>query len=168
MTPEPEDAVDGDEGVEGNEPKEPEDDGLGGSKWECLCVTLEDYESYMNSIRKSKDEDEQDLYKNLETEVLPIIHQQAEERAKKEARRLKEQEVLLKLATAKRSSRISSRLEKQKEAEAAAEAERQRQVELAMAKAEQEKQQKLEQVLIYPQATVPTMSNKFRIAILGG
>ncbi|KAF2276258.1 uncharacterized protein EI97DRAFT_494312 [Westerdykella ornata] len=144
-TPEPEDAVDCEEEAEGDGPKEPEDDGLGGSKWECLCVTLEDYEAYMNSIRKSRDEDEQDLYKNLESEVLPIIHQQAEERAKKEARRLKEQEVLLKLATAKRSSRISSRLEKQKEAEAAAEAERQRQADLAMARAEQEKQRMLEQ-----------------------
>jgi uncharacterized membrane-anchored protein len=123
-----------------------EDDGLGGAKWECLCVTLEEYQAYMDSIRRSKDPDERDLYQNLESDVMPIIERQAEERAKKEARRMKELEVQMKLATAKRSSRISSRVEKQREAEAAAEAERKRLADIAMAKAEQEKQQKLEKV----------------------
>ena len=78
----------------------------------------------------------------------PKRERQAEERAKKEARRLKEAENLLKLATAKRSSRISARLEKQKEEVEAAEAERKRQAEIAMAMAEQDKQRKMEEVSV--------------------
>jgi hypothetical protein len=147
-TPQPDVTVEDEEETEIKDTDEAEDDGLGGAKWECLCITLEDFQAYMSQIRRSKDADEKDLYRSLEEDVLPVIHQQAEERAKKEARRMKEAENLLKLATAKRSSRISSRVEKQKEIEAAAEAERKRQAELAMAKAEQEKQLKLEEVSI--------------------
>lgn len=146
-TPPPEETVE-DEKPESKGADEAEDDGLGGSKWECLCITLEDYQAYMSQIRRSKDSDEKDLYQSLEEDVLPIIQQQAEERAKKEARRQKEAENLLKLATAKRSSRISSRVEKQKEAEAAAEAERKRLADIAMAQAEEEKLHRLEEVCI--------------------
>lgn len=125
-----------------------EDDGLGGMKWECMCVTLEDYQDYMSSIRKSRDANEKALYKRIEEEILPELAKVAEEQAKKEARRMKELEVLQKLATAKRSSRISARMEKQKEVEEAEEAERKRQAELAKARAEQDRQRKLEEVSI--------------------
>ncbi|KAF2472110.1 uncharacterized protein BDR25DRAFT_333529 [Lindgomyces ingoldianus] len=143
-SPEPED-VEEEEGTAAKDTEEKEDDGFGGMKWECLCITLEDYQEFMNSIRRSRDPNEKALYERIKEDVLPIIQAAAEEQAKKEARRLKELEVLQKLATAKRSSRISSRLEKQKEQEEAAEAERRRQTELAMAQAEQEKQRKMEE-----------------------
>jgi hypothetical protein len=144
-TPPPEEDAEEDEEAQIEDAAVLEDDGFGGATWECVCITLEDYQAFLSSIRRSKHEDEKTLYQNIEEDVLPVIEQQAEERAKKEARRLKEQENLLKLATAKRSSRISSRLEKQKEEEAAAEAERKRLADIAMAKAEQEKQRKFEQ-----------------------
>jgi hypothetical protein len=128
------------------EQREEEDDGLGGGKWECLCVTLEEYQDYMNTLRRSKDADEKILYRRLEEDVLPVIEGAAEERAKKEARRLREAEALMKLATAKRSSRISAKLDKQKEIEEAEEAERKRKADLAMAKAEEAKRNKLEEV----------------------
>ncbi len=51
-----------------------------------------------------------------------------------------------KLATAKRSSRIAGKAERQKEEAEAAEAERKRQSDLAMAKKEQERLNKLERV----------------------
>jgi hypothetical protein len=143
-TPEPEEPVDNEQVTDEQQPQKM-DDGLGGKKWECICVTLEDYQEYMNSIRKSRDPNEKILYKRLQEDVIPVMEGLAEEQAKKQARKLKELENMQKLATAKRSSRISSRLEKQKEVEEAEAAERKRQEELAMAKAEQEKQKKMEE-----------------------
>ena len=121
------------------------DDGLGGKKWECLCVTLEDYQEYMAAIKKSRDPNEKVLYKRLQEDVVPVLEGQAEERARKEARKMKELENMQKLAMAKRSSRISSRVEKQKEIEETEAAKRKRQEELVNAKKEQEKQKKLEE-----------------------
>ncbi|ORY13759.1 hypothetical protein BCR34DRAFT_480526 [Clohesyomyces aquaticus] len=144
-TPDPEEAVGEEEENTVVAPEEKEDDGFGGMKWECLCITLDDYQEYMNSIRRSRDPNEKALFERIEEDVIPVIQAAAEEQAKKEARRLKELEVLQKLASAKRSSRISSRLEKQKEQEEAAEAERRRHAELAMAQAEQEKQRQMEE-----------------------
>jgi chemotaxis protein histidine kinase CheA len=142
--PEPEEVEDDEQATDEQQPQNM-DDGLGGKTWECICVTLEDYQEYMNSIRKSRDPNEKILYKRLQEDVMPVMEGLAEEQAKKQARKLKELENLQKLATAKRSSRISSRLEKQKEVEEAEAAERKRREELAMAKAEQEKQKKMEE-----------------------
>lgn len=140
-TPEPDEAEDEDVSVE----KQPEeDDGFGGSKWECVCVTLEDYQEYMASIRKSRDPNEKILFKRLQDDVIPVMEGLAEEQSRKQARKMRELDNMQKLAMAKRSSRISSRLEKQKEVEEAEHAERRRKAELNMAKAEQEKQKKLE------------------------
>ncbi|EOA82156.1 uncharacterized protein SETTUDRAFT_173857 [Exserohilum turcica Et28A] len=142
-TPEPDDDAE-EEQVASEQPQDM-DDGLGGRTWECVCVTLEDYHEYVNSIRKSRDPNEKILCKRLQEDVLPVMESLAEEQAKKQARKMKELENMQKLAMAKRSSRISSRLEKQKEMEEAEAAERKRQEELAMAKAEQERQKKLEE-----------------------
>ncbi|KAF2796252.1 hypothetical protein K505DRAFT_300714 [Melanomma pulvis-pyrius CBS 109.77] len=144
-TPEPEDTIEDEEVTVIQETDQVEDDGLGGMKWECLCVTMEDYQDYMSGIRSSKDVNEQALYMHLEEEVLPVVAKGVEEQARKEARRLKELQVLQQLATAKRSSRISTRLEKQKEIEEAQESERRRQAEVAMAQEETEKQRKMEE-----------------------
>ncbi|KAF2189679.1 hypothetical protein K469DRAFT_658746 [Zopfia rhizophila CBS 207.26] len=144
-TPEPDDPIeDQDESVLKSTEETP-DDGLGGMKWECLCISLDDYQEYMSSIRKSRDPNEKELYRRLEAEVLPVIQSAAEEQLRKEARKMKELETMQKLATAKRSSRISAKMERQREAEEAAEAERKRQADLAMARAEQEKQHKMEE-----------------------
>ncbi|KAF2131395.1 hypothetical protein P153DRAFT_335654 [Dothidotthia symphoricarpi CBS 119687] len=145
QTPEFEEQAEDEEAAREQPVEESQDDGLGGSKWECICVTLEDYQDYMNAIRKSRDPNEKILYKRLADEVIPVMEGLADEQARKHARKQKELENMQKLAMAKRSSRISSRLEKQKEVEEADAAERRRREELAMAKAEQEKQKKLEE-----------------------
>jgi hypothetical protein len=149
-TPEPEEtAEDEDTAMDlgaDHDPVQLEDDGFGGMKWECICVTLEDYQDYMGTIRKSRDPNEKILYKRLQEEVVPVMEALAEEQARKQARKMKEIENLQKLATAKRSSRISARVEKQKEVEEVEEAERRRQAELTKAQAEQAKQKKLEEV----------------------
>jgi len=143
-TPEREEAVDEEAAPEDQQQEVVEDDGLGGMKWECICVTLEDYQEYMAGIRKSRDPNEKILYKRLEEDVMPIMLHLTEDQARKQARKMRDLENMQKLAMAKRSSRISSRLEKQKEHEEIEAAERRRQNELAMAKAEQEKQKELE------------------------
>lgn len=143
-TPEADESIiENDDG--GDEVAQDTDDGLGGMKWECLCITLEDYHDYINSMRKSKDPNEKDLITRLQVEVIPEIESRAEEKARQEARRAKEREVELKLATAKRSSRIAHKIEKQKHVDEAEEEERKRLADLAMAKAEQDKQRKLEE-----------------------
>ncbi len=122
-----------------------EDDGFGGMKWECLAVTLEDYQSFMETIR-SRDPNEKAMYKRLKEEVLPVIEKKAEEQMRRAARKQRELENLEKLARAKRSSRIADKQERRREMEQSAEAERKRLTDLAMAKKEQEKQRKLEEV----------------------
>ncbi|KAI9766072.1 MAG: hypothetical protein M1840_006779 [Geoglossum simile] len=121
------------------------DDGFGGMKWECVAVTLEQYKEFIESIRRSRHVDEKELYDALVADVLPLLEQQAEERKRKEARRERELLALEKLATAKRSSRIASKLEKQREEEEALEAERKRQNDLITAKKEKELSKKMEQ-----------------------
>jgi hypothetical protein len=166
-TPEPEEQVEEDETLLDQQPEEAEDDGFGGMKWECICVTLEDYREYLSSIRKSRDANEKILYKRLEEEVMPVMEGLAEEQAKKEARKMRELENMQKLATAKRSSRISSRLEKQKEVDEVEAAERRRQSELSLAKAEQEKQKKLEEVSRLPSSLITTLM-QYRCMIPAG
>lgn len=132
-----------------------DDDGFGGMKWECLAVTLGDYENIISSLRRSKDPNEKALHDRLIEEVLPIIQKRAEEQERKALRKLKELETLQKLASAKRSSRIATKMEKRKEEEEAAEVEKKRQVDLSMARKEEEKRRKMEEVRIAPYLSQP-------------
>ncbi|KAB8339144.1 hypothetical protein FH972_022080 [Carpinus fangiana] len=123
---------------------EPEDNGLGGSKWELLAITLEEYRAVMDPFRKSRDPDEKALYKFLEQESLPALERAAASSARKAAQRQRELEALAKMANAKRSSRISSRQQQLKEAEEALAAEHKKKEELAEAHRELERQTKME------------------------
>jgi hypothetical protein len=121
-----------------------EDDGLGGMKWECLAITLDDLNRFVASIEKSRDPNEKILRTRITEDLLPLLEKQEEARKRKAAQKERELLNLEKLATAKRSSRIAGKLELQRQEEEAREAERKRQAELAMAKKEQEKWMKLE------------------------
>jgi hypothetical protein len=123
-----------------------EDDGFGGMKWECLCVTMADYQEFMEGIRRSRDPNEKAMYQSLQEDVLPIIERKVEEQQREEVRRQKELEIATKLASAKRSSRISARMDERRKEEEAAEAERKSIADLEMAKKEQERQRKMEEV----------------------
>ncbi len=123
-----------------------EDNGLGGAKWELIAITLEEYNDFLESIRRSRDADEKTLSKRIRAEVLPVIEKAAEAQERRAARKQKEMENLQKLSTAKRSSRLAGKQEKQREEEEAAAAERKRKEDIAMARREVEKQQKMEQV----------------------
>ncbi|KIN01952.1 hypothetical protein OIDMADRAFT_103201 [Oidiodendron maius Zn] len=121
-----------------------EDDSFGGMKWECVAVTLDEFNAFITSIAKSRDPNEKALRARVLTELLPALEKQEEARKRKVAQKERELLNLEKLATAKRSSRIAGRLEQQKQEEEARDAERRKAAELAMAKKEQEKWLKLE------------------------
>lgn len=121
-----------------------EDDGFGGMKWKLIAITLDEYNAFLDTIRRSRDPNEKVLRARLTEEVLPIIEKRADQLRQKEVRRLKELENLQKLATAKRSSRLANKAEARKEQEEVEAAEKKRVADLEMAKREQEKQRKLE------------------------
>ncbi|KAI9722781.1 MAG: hypothetical protein M1828_004477 [Chrysothrix sp. TS-e1954] len=123
---------------------EEEDDGLGGATWECIAVSLEEYNSFLESLRKSKDPDERNLIARLNEDVLPEIERAAASRERRAAKRQRELQAFQSLANAKRSSRLADKQQKQQEDEAAAEAERQRQALLAQARKEEARQVKME------------------------
>ena len=119
-------------------------DGFGGRKWECIAVTLTDYQSFLDTIHKSRDPDEKALLKRITDEILPVIEKAEESQLRKQARKDRELSTMHKLATAKRSSRLASKQEKEREEQETAEAERKKRADLAAAKADQEKQKKME------------------------
>lgn len=119
-------------------------DGFGGMTWECIAVTLDDFNTVLASFEKSKDPNEKILRKRIVDDLLPLLEKQEEARKRKAAQKERELLNLEKLATAKRSSRIAGKMEQQKQDEEARENERKRQAELVMAKKEQEKWLKLE------------------------
>ncbi|CAG8973619.1 hypothetical protein HYALB_00002184 [Hymenoscyphus albidus] len=132
-----------DEAISGGDTTK-EDDGLGGMKWECLAITLEDFNTFLATIEKSRDPNEKILRQRIVGDLLPILEKQEESNKRKAAQKERELLNLEKLATAKRSSRIAGKMESQKQEEEAREAERKRLADLAMAKKEQEKWLKLE------------------------
>lgn len=127
-----------------NEDAVAEDDGLGGAKWECLAITLEELNNTISSFNKTRDPNERTLKQRLIDDLLPLLEKQEESRQRKQAQKDRELLNLEKLATAKRSSRIAGKQEQHRHEEETREAERKRQAELVMAKKEQEKWRKLE------------------------
>ncbi|KEQ73741.1 hypothetical protein M436DRAFT_15482, partial [Aureobasidium namibiae CBS 147.97] len=124
--------------------EEPEDDGFGGMKWECIAVTHDDYTIFLESLRKSRDPNEKALVKRINEQIMPILEKRVEAQRQKVLKKQRELENLQKMATAKRSSRLAGKAEQRKAEEDAIEAERRRQAELDMARKEQQKQTKME------------------------
>ncbi|KAI3331927.1 hypothetical protein HD806DRAFT_478814 [Xylariaceae sp. AK1471] len=134
------DSIDNDLTSDPEEIPEPEDDGLGGANWECLGVSLNDIQSFLATIRKTRDDNEKILKSAIEDHLLPILEKQEESRKRKALQREKELLNLEKLAHAKRSSRIASKAEQQKLQEnAREEEEKRRREEIAAKKAEQKR-----------------------------
>ncbi|KAL2048982.1 hypothetical protein ABVK25_010734 [Lepraria finkii] len=122
-----------------------ENDGFGGRKWECIAVTLTEYQDFLESIKKSRDADEKYLHKRVTEEVLPIIEKSEESRLRKKQKQERELINMQKLATAKRSSRLEAKQEREREEREAAEAEQKKKTDLLAAKQDQEKQRKMEE-----------------------
>ncbi|KAL2263351.1 hypothetical protein VTK26DRAFT_7147 [Humicola hyalothermophila] len=134
----------GDEASEAGAATEPEDDGLGGMKWECVAVTLDEVRQFLSTIQKSKDPNEKTLRDQIQDHLLPILEKQEESRKRKQLQREKELLNLEKLAHAKRSSRIAGKLEQQRLEEKAREEERKRREEEEARKKEELRRLKME------------------------
>ncbi|KAB5536632.1 hypothetical protein GE09DRAFT_1176508 [Coniochaeta sp. 2T2.1] len=127
-----------------NTAAQPEDDGLGGNKWECVAVTLEEVRLLLRWMEKTKDPDEKILRDQLQDHLVPILERQEESKKRKQQQRERELLALEKMAHAKRSSRLAHKLEHQKAEEQAREEERKRREEEAIARKEEQKRQKIE------------------------
>lgn len=117
---------------------------LGGYKWECVAITLSDYQDLVDSFKKTKDPNEQALRERLTAEVMPIIEAAEEKQRRKIERRERELLAMEKMQHAKRSSRIAGKHEREKADREAAEAERKRAADLAAAHKEQERQERMD------------------------
>ena len=107
--------------VQEHEPHGTPDDGLGGQKWECLAVTVEEVRRLVDGFRKSRDENEKILRRQIEEHLLPILEKQEESRKRKIQQRERELLSLAKMANAKRSSRLAGKEEQKKHEEQARE-----------------------------------------------
>lgn len=122
------------------------EDNFAGRRWECVAITLEDYNKFLDSIRRSRNADEKNLFRFVSDEVIPSLSHREEERQRKEMRKLRELENQQKLATAKRSSRLASKFEKKREQDEAEEAERKKHADIEMAHRELARQHRMEEV----------------------
>ena len=117
---------------------------LGGYEWECVAITLPDYQHLIASLKKTKDPNEKNLRQRLIDEVIPVIEAAEEKQRRKIERRERELMSLEKMAHAKRSSRLADKQDREKREQEAADVERKRATDLAAAHREQEKQEQME------------------------
>ncbi|KAL1843142.1 hypothetical protein VTJ49DRAFT_2892 [Mycothermus thermophilus] len=133
-----------DEASEAGAPAEPEDDGLGGMKWECLAVTLDEVRAFLSTIEKTKDPNEKILRDQIQEHLVPILEKQEESRKRKQLQRERELLNLEKMANAKRSSRLAMKQERQRMEELAREEELKRREEEEVRRKEEQRRLKME------------------------
>lgn len=128
-------------------------DTFGGYTWECLAITLKDYEALCLSFAKSKDPNEKALRDRIEEEVIPIIQGAEERQQRKIERRQRELMMMEKMVGAKRSSRLADKQDKERREAEAIELNRKHHAELEAAHREQERQEQMEQERQYRMMT---------------
>lgn len=121
------------------------DDNFGGRKWECIAVTLGQYQAFLETIRRSRDPNEKILHQRIKEDVLPVIEKAEEAQLRKKQKQERELMNMQKLATAKRSNRLEAKMERERQEHEAIEAERKRKADLAAAKQDQERQKRMEE-----------------------
>ncbi|KAF3389365.1 hypothetical protein F1880_004109 [Penicillium rolfsii] len=112
-------------------------------KWECVAVTLQEYNAFLDTI-KTKDADDKYLRSQIEQHILPLLEKAEEAQQRKRIKREKELVQMQMLAGAKRSSRLAAKEEKERADREAAEAARKREADLAEARKEQARQKQME------------------------
>jgi prophage antirepressor-like protein len=120
--------------------------GFTSKTWECIAITLEEYQEFMASIFRSRDPNEKQLRARIEEDVLPIIEKRAEAIRQKKLKKLRELENVQKMATAKRSGRLASKAEREAKEQEERDAEERKRQDLKMAHEEQERQKRIEEV----------------------
>ena len=116
-----------------------------GMTWECIAVTLSEYQQFLETIQKTRDPNERILRDRLIEDVIPIIEKEEESQQRKVVKREKELFNMELLAGAKRSSRIAGKAERERHEREAEEAAQRQQAELAASRKEETKQKKMEQ-----------------------
>ena len=137
-TPQPEASVEGDQ-----DPSP--DSGFGGRKWECVAINLRQYQDFLESIQKSRDADEKELYKRITDEVMPVIESAEASQMRRKQKQERELLNMQKLAGAKRSSRLEEKTERDRQEREAREAEIKKRADLFEAQAFERRQAKMEQ-----------------------
>jgi DNA-directed RNA polymerase len=120
------------------------EDPSGGFKWECIAVSLPEYQEFIESFRKTRDPNEKSLRDRLIEGVLPILEKAQEAEERKRQKRDKELFNLQLIAGAKRSSRLQEKHDKERRDKEAEEAVRKHEIELAAARKDKENQRKME------------------------
>lgn len=120
-------------------------DSMEGMKWECIAVTLAEYQGFLETIQKTRDLNEKVLRDRLNEQVIPVIEKEEEAQQRKIVKREKELLNMELLAGAKRSSRLAGKAEKERQEREAEEAARREQESAAAARKEEAKQRKMEQ-----------------------
>lgn len=128
-------------------------DTFGGYKWECIAISLKDYQDLCLSLTRSKDPNEKNLRQRIEDEVIPIIQQAQERQRRKIERRERELMMMERMVGAKRSGRLADKQDRERREAEQADADRKRQAELLAAHREQDRQEKMEQERQYRMMT---------------
>ena len=132
-------------GAEADE-KEGGEFGFTSTTWECIAITLEDYQEFLATIFRSRDVNEKQLRQNIEDDVLPILEKRAESLRQKQLAKQRKLENEQKMVGAKRSSRLAVKADREKEEREAREAEEKKQRDIEMAHEEQERLRRAEEV----------------------
>ncbi|KAI5839988.1 hypothetical protein DFP73DRAFT_559762 [Morchella snyderi] len=131
-------------------------------EWSCVCISLDDWEKFVSSLKGSKDADEKALYEYLDGDVLPEIRRSEELKQKKLLDIEKERQKQEAIANRKRSSRIDEKMIRKREEELKA-AEERRQVELLKkTQAEERKREKEREVRLAAYERQITRQNNAR------
>lgn len=133
-----------DENATSNVPDPEKEDPSSGFKWECIGITLSEYQIFIDKIRKSNDPNEQILRDRLIEEVLPVIERLEVAQERKRQKVEKELYHMQLLAGAKRSSRIADKQEKERLEKEAIEVTRKQEVELIQTQKEEARRKKIE------------------------
>ena len=147
-------------GAEADE-KEGGEFGFTSTTWECIAITLEDYQEFLATIFRSRDVNEKQLRQNIEDDVLPILEKHAESLRQKQLAKQRKLENEQKMVGAKRSSRLAVKADREKEEREARKAEEKKQRDIEMAHEEQERLRRAEEVWCNENAHVlPSRANQ--------
>lgn len=141
--------------------------GFTSKTWECVAVTLSEYQDFLSQFQRTRDPNEKQLRQRIEQDVLPIIEKRAESIRQKQLKKLRELENMEKMATAKRSGRLADKADRSAKEREDRAAEEKKAAELRMAREEEEKQKKIEEVSFLGPPQLPSWIIHLHVGTIG-
>lgn len=77
--------------------------------WKCVCVTLADWEKFIQTLKKSRTEYDREFYKYLNNQLLPVLRDNEERRISEAKSRIRAREKQYLVVNRKRSSRLEEK-----------------------------------------------------------